>query len=413
VKRCPALVAALLLVSGCGASSGAVAWKAHIIDNSSEGADGVKVFDANNDGLPDLVAAWETGNAVRIYLNPGRAGVGHPWPRVEVGSVKGPEDALLVDLDRDGVADVVSATEGTDVPGGDGVFIHWAPPSPKQFMDPTAWTSVKLPVSAGENWIQAAAFQVDDENGPDIVAGTHTGTAKVVALLAPANARDVDSWTAVDLHRGGKKVMSLIPHDFDGDGDLDVLVSGSELGWLENPGCPRNALGTWPLHTIGRLKDGSAFAAIADLDADGFTDVVVPIDEHLVWFRGADVQGRDWHPLSIDLPGTFGTAKAVSAADIDSDGQCDLVLSRTWNRPGMFLAAIMGRDRTGIVWISSASRPTAPWRVHAISGVQGIKFDLVPVCDIDGDGDLDVATTEEKVDSGRGLGVIWYENPGP
>jgi hypothetical protein len=45
--------------------------------------------------------------------------------------------------------------------------------------------------------------------------------------------------------------------------------------------------------------------------------------------------------------------------------------------------------------------------VHEISGPTGVKYDLVALVDLDGDGDLDVITTEENTN----LGVIWYENP--
>ena len=37
----------------------------------------------------------------------------------------------------------------------------------------------------------------------------------------------------------------------------------------------------------------------------------------------------------------------------------------------------------------------------------GVKFDLVELVDLDGDGDLDAITCEE-VDN---LGVFWFENP--
>ena len=46
-------------------------------------------------------------------------------------------------------------------------------------------------------------------------------------------------------------------------------------------------------------------------------------------------------------------------------------------------------------------------RFHEISGPTGIKFDLVELLDLDGDGDLDVLTCEEA----HHLGLIWYENP--
>ena len=42
-----------------------------------------------------------------------------------------------------------------------------------------------------------------------------------------------------------------------------------------------------------------------------------------------------------------------------------------------------------------------------VSGSVGVKFDLVELVDLDGDGDLDAITCEE-VDN---LGVFWFENP--
>jgi len=47
-------------------------------------------------------------------------------------------------------------------------------------------------------------------------------------------------------------------------------------------------------------------------------------------------------------------------------------------------------------------------KCNDISGMEGIKFDWIQF--IDGDGDLDVINTEEAT-GGKGLGVVWYENP--
>ena len=45
-------------------------WKRHIIDDSSRGADGVRVEDVNGDGYLDLTTGWEEGGVVRVTLNP-------------------------------------------------------------------------------------------------------------------------------------------------------------------------------------------------------------------------------------------------------------------------------------------------------------------------------------------------------
>src|SRR5262245_44472735 len=77
-------------------------WIRHTIDDSSKGADGVKVGDLNHDGLPDFVTSWEQGGVVRIYLNPGPEKAKQKWKFVEIGKVESPEDSLPFDLNGDG-----------------------------------------------------------------------------------------------------------------------------------------------------------------------------------------------------------------------------------------------------------------------------------------------------------------------
>ena len=73
-------------------------WVRHTIDAGSRGADGVRVADLNRDQLPDLVTGWEEGGQVRAYLNPGPVQAKHPWPKVIIGSVASPEDAVFADV---------------------------------------------------------------------------------------------------------------------------------------------------------------------------------------------------------------------------------------------------------------------------------------------------------------------------
>ena len=70
-------------------------------------------------------------------------------------------------------------------------------------------------------------------------------------------------------------------------------------------------------------------------------------------------------------------------------------------------------NKAGIYWLSYLNKPTdSQWIWHELSGLEGYKFDRIELLDIDGDGDLDVLTTEENYGTNsKGLGVIWYENP--
>src|SRR5687768_12258605 len=65
-------------------------WGRHTIDDSSRGADGVRLADVNGDGHLDIASGWEEAGIVRLYLNPGPAKAQERWPAVTVGNVKSP-----------------------------------------------------------------------------------------------------------------------------------------------------------------------------------------------------------------------------------------------------------------------------------------------------------------------------------
>ncbi|MCA9267030.1 MAG: hypothetical protein KDA41_01095, partial [Planctomycetales bacterium] len=97
----------------------------------------------------------------------------------------------------------------------------------------------------------------------------------------------------------------------------------------------------------------------------------------------------------------IGGAKAVRVGDIDGDGRADLVYS----------CEHAEAPKRGLVWLDSAAASArGPWTTHDISGPEGIKYDRIELLDLDGDGDLDALTCEER-QGGKGLGVVWYENP--
>ena len=137
----PRLVLMLLLVPAMLAGS---PWKRHTIDASEKGADGVRLQDVNGDSLPDIATGWEESGVVRIYLHPGSEKVTQAWPAVTVGQVASPEDAVFVDIDGDGVFEVVSSTEGDERT----LYIHQAPRD--GYEDPERWTTRPIVRSQGK-----------------------------------------------------------------------------------------------------------------------------------------------------------------------------------------------------------------------------------------------------------------------
>jgi hypothetical protein len=324
-----------------------------------------------------------------------------------VGLAPNVEDAVFADLDGDGAVDVVSSSEGATR----AMHVHWAPRERTQFLDAAAWSTQVIPATRGKSmWMFSAPAQLDGRNGIDLIAGSKgkAGEGLIGWLEAPANPRDLDAWRWHPLRPAGW-VMGLEPSDMDGDGDLDIVCSerfnGARGGcfWLENPGPARASTVPWKEHAIGLAGDNALFFCLVDLDRDGLQDVCIgshttgnESQTALFFIRRLDRTGDRWATRKIDLPA--GSAfKAVSAGDIDLNGSVDLVVS-----------FVRAKNKPGLMWLGHDGSPmTGVWTVNSLSGVDGVKHDLVALVDLDDDGDLDAITTEEVTN----LGVIWYENP--
>ena len=196
-------------------------WERHTIDRSSRGADGVRLGDINGDGRPDIVTGWEEGGLVRVYLNPGPDAARKPWPAVTAGRVKSPEDAVFVDLDSDGMLDVVSSCEGRTR----SIFVHWAPKDRSRLLDPDAWQTHAFPAAEGKQlWMYALPLQVDGTHGVDLVVGSKGGGGSVSWLKSPEDPRDLAAWKLHRLRDAGW-IMSLEAEDVDADGRVDIVLS--------------------------------------------------------------------------------------------------------------------------------------------------------------------------------------------
>jgi hypothetical protein len=310
---------------------------------------------------------------------------------------------VFADLDSDGALEVVSSCEGAQRT----VFVHWAPQDKKLLLESTAWRTE--PIAATEKqqlWMFALPMPIEGRRGVDLILGSKSKGASVSLLRASAGGRDAAAWRLQSLYRAGW-IMSLVPHDVDGDGDADVVVSdrrgrNSGVLWLENPDGGRDANDSppWTEHRLGGTGKEVTFLDVSDIDGDKKVDIVCATREgQIVFLRRSGDSAGDWEEHAIENPLGIPGGKSVRAADIDGDGRTDLIHT----------AELGGsRERPGVVWMSYRQKPTdRVWDVHDISGSrEGNKFDLVQTLDLDADGDQDILACEER----DNLGVIWYEN---
>jgi len=308
---------------------------------------------------------------------------------------------VLVDLDGDGSLDVVSCCEG----GTRSVFVHWSPRDKSRLLDEAAWTTAAIPALAGQQLaMYCLPLPIDGQHGTDLVIGSKGQGAKIGWLQSPANPRDLAAWKYHPLCAAGW-IMSLVASDLDGDGDQDILTSdrkGPAAGchWLENPGIGERQTQPWTRHAIGPTGVEVMFLHFVDFDLDRRADVLVPTyGKQLFWHQRMEGAAPAWASVALPYPAQFGKGKGVRAADVDLDGQLDLVVSSE-NYEGT----------SGLVWLSRTAQAEGRWHTHEISGFagpRGLKLDDVQMIDLDADGDLDALTTEERT----GLGVVWFENP--
>lgn len=386
------LTAMLACIAGLisATSASGEPWRRHTIDAGSSGADGIRLADANGDGLLDAAVGWEEGGVVRVYLNPGPGACRARWPAVTVGEVPSSEDAVLVDLDSDGAVDVVSCSEGDERQ----VFVHWAPREPARYLDASAWRSESFAVTHGVQWMFAAPLDVDGSRGVDLVIGSKGAGASVNWLQSPEDPRRTDAWRLHRLAEAGW-IMSLRTLDVNGDGADDVLVSDRHGPTRGVYYLDRQAPGEFVRRPIGGADHECLFLDHGDLDGDGGLDVLVATKQRrALWFHGPN-----WGPTAI----VGEINKAVRIGDLNLDGRPDLAF--TCERGGR-------PEVLGVGWISGDDAAEDEPKLRDIAGSQGTKFDRIELLDLDADGDLDLLTCEENAGAdSRGLGVIWYENP--
>ncbi len=363
-------------------------WQRHTIDDSSKGADGVRLADANGDGLMDIVTGWEEAGVVRLYLNPGPEKSKEKWPAVTVGQAKNVEDAVMVDLDNDGAMDVVSSCEGKTKT----MYVHWGPKDQAKLLDEDAWVTEPIPATVGQQmWMYCLPMDVDRKHGKDLVLGSKGEGATIGWLASPKNPRDLASWSYHKIRDAGWIMSIESPGHVHG-----VIVSdrkGPNRGVYEMP----SKNGRWGFIEFESGKSEYMFAC---LGSEKYSRAVATRDGVIKLFE-ITVPCRSWQTTTHEVPNPFGIkhGKAVLFGKIDTDEHSDVVVS--FNTQGQ-------KDKPGVAWIKVLpDKEPKDWPAYDISGTEGKKFDRVELVDLDGDGDLDVLTCEEA----DNLGVIWYENP--
>lgn len=395
-----AFKAAVFLLSGslfwtgqpeCEAQSNGgqrLTWKIHTVDNSSRGADGVRLGDVDKDGKPDIATGWEEGDQIRIAFQPKANELRKPWPSIKVGSNKSPEDAVFADVTNNGWLDVISCCEGKE----QAVFFHLNPGNTKLARDPSHWKTMRLEQTKDvSRWMFCQALESDR-----LILGSKNPQGQISIWNL--------STQSLQRIRSAGWIMSLRATDLDSDGDDDILYSDRKgstrcVGWLE-----QTSNGNWKDHQIGAAGMEVMFLDVARINGQWLVACNTRNEQVLLLTSGANPR-NPWTVRRISHPLNSGAGKAVAIGDVDGDGRFDLACT-----------CGLAEGKRGVYWLKQPVRTLdegvkespEKWECHDISGTKiGAKFDRIELLDFDRDGDLDLLTCEER----DNLGVVWYENP--
>lgn len=262
----------------------------------------VAIADLNGDGWPDMVASiFSPGNRIRVWIN---RGDGTFNPSSSYAADGNPSGVAIGDLNGDGRADIV-CTNGSQLSNKVSVYLNSGNGT---FHPQTLFGTLNRPSDA-------VLGDFDRDGDQDFVV-THFGSNSVLLFRNNGSASfSAEAFNAGDTQTGG------VASDFNGDGWIDLLVSGGSLKILPNQG------GGFGTAIVSPILAG--YATAADLNRDGLLDGVGTngVTNYVNFGPGA---GNGTFGFDGTMPAGYDVAKVVTA-DLDHDGFPEL-LTANWGR---------------------------------------------------------------------------------
>jgi hypothetical protein len=322
-------------------------------------------LDVDGDGKPDVVSCGWFSKSVRWHRN--TLGKDGDWPEAVAYENGNFECGDLADIDGDGQAREILA--------------HTAA---------TVWLEMGVLPSGQRGWLKHVVSEkgmnfgggVGDINGdgrPDILRPD-------AWFEGPADARQgrwiEHTWAMGANDSKAEHTPQMLVYDVNQDGLADVITSSAHqygIFWYEQVRAEGKT--SWKQHLIDDTWSQAHSLALADLNGDGTPDLVTgkrfmahnggDPDEYgklgVYWYELRRAPKPQWLKHVISYDQGISSGMNVCAADLDGDGDLDVVVTGKWGGPVWFENSLKSHPTAG-----STKGLTNPFFVFD-NGLEGIQ----------------------------------------
>ncbi len=290
----------------------------------------VEVGDIDGDGKLDVIAS--SNNAVSVFRNISTQGLltsASFAPRADFSVGSGPLSIAVADLDQDGKTDLAISNNGSST-----ISLLHNIGTPGSITSATFEPKFEL-ASYRSGYIAVA--DMDGDGKPDLVQSYVTGASRYDGSIAVYRNQTVRGFLNVNSFAGAATFYAsningyFSLFDADGDAKPDVVFSSpgnvTKVGMLRNTSTPGNLSMVDAQGLPG--DDGMAGHAVGDLNGDGKPDLIITNNANLIIYGYTNkatpgVLGYQSFNYGPNLQGSGGPA-AAAIADLDGDGYPEVV----------------------------------------------------------------------------------------